>query len=296
MWRRVGGAISCAVWLLLACGRAEQGTPNADDSAGASTAGVTSASSGTGNSAGSAVSAGGAVAQAGNATSGGDAPNVGGRAEAGTAAGGGASAGGESSVGGAASCNGSYRACGCGCCVGLTPALTCVYPERGDDLAAIIAADLARRSDLQGCSAVGCSIGEEYVCCESPPPSAEQASYLASRLIGGIDRIVISKMTSDCSSLTLRQRGPSPPGRPEIPLETPPGWEFDRGTSMPCASSATRPLAIGALGTVSLRVLDDACVADVHLALFFSNEAAVVDAERFDVDALPIDLPVASCH
>ena len=65
---------------------------------------------------------------------------------------------------------------------------------------------------------------------------------------------------------------------------------------MPCVSSATRPFAIGALGTVSLRVLDGVCVVDAHLALFFGTDAHTVDVERFDVDALPIDLPVASCH
>jgi hypothetical protein len=171
-----------------------------------------------------------------------------------------------------------------------------VYPERGDDLAAIIAADVARKTDLQGCSAAGCSIGVDYVCCESPTPSAEQATYTTSRVIGGIDRIVISKMTSDCSSLTLRERAPSAPGTTNFPIKEPARWEFERGTRLACASSAARPPPIGALGTVSLRVLDGACVVDVHVALFFSDDAHAVEAERFDADALPIDLPVASCQ
>ena len=163
-------------------------------------------------------------------------------------------------------------------------------------MTAIIAADVAQRNDVESCAVAGCSVGVNHVCCESPAPSAEQATYTTSRVVADIDRIHISKMTSDCSSLTLRQRGPSPPGRVEFPLETPAFWEFERGTRLACISSAQRPLAIGAIGTVSLRVVGDACVIDVHLALFFATDAQTVDAERFDADALPIDLPVASCH
>jgi hypothetical protein len=278
--------------LLLACGKSEQGMPSSGESAGSSTGGVTSASGGTGNSAGSAVSTGGgAVAHAGNATTGGNVTSVGGQAQAGTTAG-----GGEASDGGAASCSGGYHACGCGCCGGQTSRLTCVYPELGDDLAAIIAADLGRKSDLQGCSAAGCSIGVDYVCCESPAPSVEQATYTTSLLIGGINRIDIHKMTADCSTLTLRQRAPGAPAQPGFPLETPAGWEMERATRLACPSSAVGPLAIGAVGNITLRVLDDACVADVHLALFFSSDAQTVDAERFDVDALAVDLPAANCH
>jgi hypothetical protein len=260
MCRRVGAAISCAVWLLLACGKSERGTPRANDSAGESTAGVASASSGTGNSAD------------------------------------GEASGGEASGGSAASCSGSYRACGCGCCVGQVSPLTCVYPERGDDLAKLIAADIASKSDLRACSAAGCSVGEDYVCCESPPLSAEQASYLAERLIGGDERIVISKRASNCSWFTLRERGPSPPGRKTFAVETPAFWQFDRGATATCDASVPPPFAIGALGTVSLRELDNLCVADVHLALFFGTDAHTVDAERFDVDALSTDVPLASCH
>jgi hypothetical protein len=260
-----------------------------------------SASSGTGNSAGSAVSAGGAVAQAGNATNGGDAPNVGGRAEAGTAAGGEASAG-EASVdgGGAASCSDGYRACGCGCCGGQTPPVMCVYPELDDDLAKIIAADVARRNDLQGCAAAGCSVGVDYVCCESPAPSAEQATYTTSVFIGDISRLSIDKMSvpsgTDCSTLTLRQDVPGDPAVSGFALETPAGWEIERATRLGCISSAARPRAIGGIGKLSLRVVGNACVADVHLTLFFGDAAQGVDAERFDADALPINVSVAECH
>jgi len=297
MWRRVGGTISCAACLLLACGKSEQGTPGAGDSAGSSTSGATSTSSGTGNSAGAAVSAGGAIAQGGSAATGGKVSNGGGQAEAGTtAAGGEASDGGATSEGGAASCSGSYRACGCGCCAGQTSPPTCVYPELGDDLAALIAADEALKHDLQTCISAGCSRGVDYVCCESPAPSAEEATYTASLLIGAIDRIRIDKMTTDCSALTLRQATPGTPVQPGFRLETPAGWEMQQATRLPCISSAIGPSAIGAIGKLSLRVLGNTCVVDVHLALFFGDAANGVDAERFDADALPLDLPVAQCH
>lgn len=59
----------------------------------------------------------------------------------------------------------SYIACGCGCCGGVTPSKQCLYHEKGDDLAKIIAADRAA-SKRPSCANVGCSRGTEYVYCD----------------------------------------------------------------------------------------------------------------------------------
>ena len=323
MWHRVGGAISCAVCLLLSCGKSERGAPTADGgSAGTDTGGVSTSGSGAGTGgAGSEVAMGGRPASGGNATSlggsaaaiggnatssggsvaatGGNATSLGGNAAAsgGLAAGGAPETGGESGGGGAPSCNGTYHACGCGCCAGQDTTVRCVYPVLGQSLSSIIAADMAVSHDAAACASAGCSKSVDYVCCESPAHSAEQATYMTSLVIGDIGRIHIDKTAApDCSRLTLRQHLPSDPAQPVFPAEMPAGWEIEYGLRSPCSSSMTRPRAIGAIGGVSLRVLGNACVVDVHLTLFFGDAENGVDAERFDADAMPIGLALVECH
>lgn len=99
-------------------------------------------------------------------------------------------------------------------------------------------------------------------------------------------------MTSYCSWIMLVQ--PPSPG-PDLPLETPAGWSLERATRVSCISAAAGPQLIGASGKIALRMLDNACVADIHVTLFFHGEQDV-DAERFDIDGLHIDLPVNECH
>lgn len=296
---RVGTAVSCAVCLLLACGKSEHAAPNVD-AAGSSTGGV-AVSGNNGDAAGSSVSAGGtSVTSGGRAGSSGSANNLGGEPTEGgaPAAGGEAATGGEAAIGGEASCDGTFRACGCGCCGIASPAptTTCVYPDLGQSLSQIIAADLARRQDTVGCAAAGCSSGIDYVCCEAPAPMPEQATYDTAVVIGDIGRLRVNKMAANCTTLTLQQVYPANPGPTGFSLETPVGWGIEQATSLPCSSSMTKPRAIGAVGKLSLRLLGNACVLDAHLALFFGDSTTGIEAERLDVDALPIDLPVAECH
>ena len=322
MWHRVGGAISCAVCLLLGCGKTEGGKPAADgDSAGTDTGGVSTSSGGAGaGGTSSEVARGGRPASGGNATSwggsaaatGGNGTSLGGSAAATggnstTSGGNGGASGGLSGAGapetggepggGAPSCSGTYHACGCGCCGGQDTTIRCVYPALGQNLSSIIAADMAISHDAAGCASAGCSKSVDYVCCQSPAPSAEQATYVTSLVIGDIGRIHIDKTAApDCSRLTLRQHLPTDPAQPVFPAEMPTGWEIEYGLRSPCSSSMTRPRAIGAIGGVSLRVLGNACVVDVHLALFFGDPENGVDAERFDADAMPIGLALVECH
>ncbi|HEX2871587.1 MAG TPA: hypothetical protein VHP33_10030 [Polyangiaceae bacterium] len=297
MWRRAGGAVACALCWLLACGKAERQPSDSDtDDAGSSTGGVASAGTANTNSGGKASAAAGA---AGTTASVGGAVTLGGRASAGNPSGGEAEAGmpatgGEPSAGGAPSCEGAYRACGCGCCAGQTAAITCAYPAKGDDLAAIIAADEeASQSPL--CAAAGCSAGLDYVCCEAPPPVADQALYVATVTIGGVNRLELRKEMGVCTNLVLVQPSVAPT---DLPLETPATWTPDlaRSRHLPCSASSLGPKAIGAIGKLGLRVLGNACVLDAHLTLFFANVVQDVQAERFDVDALPLNLSLAECH
>ena len=297
MWCRVGGAISCALGLLLACGKSEHAAPNVDD-AGSSTGGGP-VSGNDGGASGSAVSAGGTPVTSGGRAAAGSANNLGGEpTRAGAPATGGEPAAGGESAGGAASCDGTFRACGCGCCGPSSPSstTTCVYPELGQSLSPIIAADLARSHDAVHCAAAGCSIGIDYVCCEAPAPMPEQATYDAAVVIGDINRLRVNKMGADCSTLTLREVAPADPVAPGFPAEMPEGWGIEQATRLPCSSSMTKPRAIGAIGKLSLRVLGNACVVDAHLTLFFGDAMNGIEAERFDVDALPVGVPVAQCQ
>lgn len=295
MWRRAGGAVACALFWLLACGKAERdpSDSNADvagsSSGGAASAGTAASSAGQ---AGTAVSAGGSVGLGGSPASAGRA--AGGQASGGEAEAGAPAKGGEPSAGGAPSCEGAYRACGCGCCAGQAASVACVYPARGDDLESIVADDKqASQSPL--CAAAGCSTGVDYVCCEAPPPAAAPALYVATVAIGGVNRLELRKELGLCTNLVLVQPVAAPA---DLPLETPAGWTPDlaRSRHLPCSASSLGPKAIGAIGKLGLRVLDNACVLDAHLTLFFANVAQDVQTERFDVDALPLNLALAECH
>jgi hypothetical protein len=135
----------------------------------------------------------------------------------------------------------------------------------------------------------------DYVCCEAPPPTAEQAQYTATAIIGGLNRFELQKQTGICTNLVLVQPATAVV---DLPLQTPEGWtpELARSRHLPCSASSLGPKAIGAIGKLGLRVLGNACVLDAHLTLFFAANVQDVQAERFDVDALPINLPVGECH
>jgi len=202
------------------------------------------------------------------------------------------------SAAGAPGCSGYYHACGCGCCGGgsASPA-ACVYSDLGQDLSAIVAEDVARQQDTQGCASVGCSLGRDYFCCATPPATNDGATYQTSRYIGGIDRIRLHKMATACTTFELQQTVPTNPVDPNaFPVQVPASWKLESVTSLPCTSSAIGPRAIGAIGKFSLRVLEEACVVDAHLSAFFTNDERELNTVRFDADAVPIDLPVSQCQ
>jgi hypothetical protein len=202
------------------------------------------------------------------------------------------------SAAGAPNCSGYYQACGCGCCGGgsASPG-TCVYSDLGQDLSAIVAEDVARKQDTQGCASAGCSLGRDYFCCAAPPAVNDGATYQTSRYIGGVDRIRLHKMATACTTFELQQTFPANPVDPnEFPVEVPARWKLESVTSLPCTSSAIGARAIGAIGKFSLRVLEERCVVDAHLSAFFTNDERELNTVRFDVDAVPIDLPVSQCQ
>lgn len=288
MWHRVWGPASCLALLSFACGKSER-TPNDNLDSGGSTAGGLAragADTGGGTGGGAPLSAGGqGLTSSGGTATGGAVSGLGGEgsepAEAGAPA-----------AGAASDCE-YYQACGCGCCGGQTPQAKCVYPDLGQDLNSIIADDVARRQDLTGCANVGCSVGQAYFCCEAPPPSNDGASYETSVFIGGYDRIRLHKQGAvDCSTFTLIDPKVV---NPDFPVETPGNWGVEQITRLPCSSSMIGPRAIGALGTFSLRVSGDACVVDAHLTAFFGDAVQGVEAERFDAEGVPVDVPLGSC-
>ncbi len=262
--------------------------------AGANTAGGSGSAGGPVSTGGVSVSVGGAQAVGGTPTMGGQTVTVGGASpdpgdggEAGALA-----------AGGAPACDGSYHACGCGCCAGQASVASCVYPDLGQNLDKVAADDAARKADVAGCSAAGCSVGKDYVCCAAPPPSNDGASYETSLFIGGINRVHLSKMLlpKECSSFVLQQAPPTTPADPQaFPVKLPAGWKIESIRSLPCSSSAIGPNAIGAIGDFSLHVVNGACVVTAHLAAFFNNAQLGLQTVRFDADAVPIDISVGEC-
>ena len=258
--------------------------------AAASTAGKQGASGGaSGSSGGAPGSAGGAPGSAGGAPFGGTEDTRGGAPSTADA---GASTGGD--AGPPRGCNSRYLACGCGCCVGPTPLQRCVYQEVGPKtLDEIAGDDMALRNDSAGCAAAGCSLGIDYFACCEPPAQPEVATYEASAYIGDYDRLRLDKRGAvNCSAFALVR---PKLGGEELPVELPTSWGIDQITRLPCISSTIGPRAIGAMGKLSLRVSDDACVVDAHLTAFFANAHGGVDAERFDAEGIPVNLSVAFC-
>ena len=304
--------MACVAFLAFACGKSEPGIGEGNghddgglgsatagsgsmtDSAGSTVGGAGSSSGGStaAGASGASVSTAGAPISAGGAQAlGGASSALGGKPSESEQAG-------APSAAGAPSCGGYYQACGCGCCGGVSASRgTCVYADLGQDLSAIIAEDLAMKHDIQSCAAIGCSLGRDYFCCAAPPATTDGATYQTSRYIGGVDRIRLHKMAVDCSTFVLQQTFPANPVEPNpFPVEVPAGWKLESVTSLACTSSAIGPSAIGAIGKFSLRVLDETCVVDAHLAAFFSNDKRELNTVRFDADALPIDLPISQCQ
>lgn len=292
--------------LAFSCGKSERSPQDEPNGAGAPMGAVASQSAGTAGAAAAATAGsthhGGGGSPSGNGEDAAVGGSLIGRGGAPAAAGEAAIAGeaatageaGALGAGGVSSCEGLYHACGCGCCPGQTATTTCLYPALGQDIFTIIAADQAKAQDTVACANAACMTRQDYICCEAPPPSDDGASYETSVFIGGYDRIRLFKHGAvDCSTFTLVD---GPPGGTEFPVETPGNWAIEQITRLPCSSSAIGPKAFGAIGKFSLRVSGDACVVDAHLAAFFGDAMQGVEAERFDADGVPVDIPVAQCH
>lgn len=296
MWYRTWGAACSMLLLAFACGKTEAGAGHddggADSSAGSTAGGARSTSGGTaagGTSGASIGTAGNPVTMGGRGALGGASSAFGGEPSEPELAG-------AAPAAGAPGCNDYFAACGCGCCAGVAPQATCVYTDLGQDLSTIAVEDAAKGRD-GNCAAAGCSVEYDYFCCTAGPASNDGASYDAHRIIGDVDRIQLHKSaTATCSTLMLQQTFPANPADPNaFPVQAPAGWKLESVMSLPCTSSAIGPRAIGAIGKLSLRVLNDTCVIDAHLSAFFTNERRELATVRFDADGVPIDISVDQC-
>jgi hypothetical protein len=303
-------------WTALSCARSKSGDAG-DTGAGRGSGGVET-SGGRAGEAGGPPDVGGAAGNSGAAGGGGATGHGGTAGQAGTAgegtAGERAGASGNGGFGGAGGAAGAqsgtggtddggagaagapdpgcsdYLACGCGCCVGTTPERTeCFYPELGQDLASIVAADTAAKSD-PACAGAGCSRGVRHLCCETPEdPGA--ATYAVTGYIGGVNRLNIKRTGADgrCTRLALMQPEES---MDNLELVLPEAWGTDYTMDYACvdensAAADSRRSAIGGLGTLEF-TSEAHCTFDVNLTLFFLSESGTVDAVRFAVSGLPV--------
>ena len=56
----------------------------------------------------------------------------------------------------------------------------------------------------------------------------------------------------------------------------------------PCGDAGTRTYAQGALGTLTFRRADGACVLDLHATLFAISDAGELSTARMDGDGIPM--------
>jgi len=292
---RVFGCALGALLLVVACGKSTR-SPGEELEPPEGIGGGTKAGNGSAgqkSEAGKPATGGGAPAS-GGASAGGGAPASGGSPVTSGAAGllgvaGSDEGGAGASDGGAtsSSCDGTYLACGCGCCLQTVQA--CYYPELGESRAAVEMADQATAVNLEQCTKAGCTAGKYYQCCEALPPEPGRR-YGVTTAFGGLNHLTISKFTGFCSSLALAQ--PLTKSQ-DFPLQLPEGWDIQQLQRSPC-NTAERANAIGALGTVALRVDGEKCVVDAHFTAFFVEQNGV-EGERFDIDGYPLDMGLAFC-
>ena len=204
------------------------------------------------------------------------APSAGSSGDAGS----GGAAGAQSST-----CAGEYT-CRCECCGAEEATLHCYYPELGDDLAAVIAADDGKGTS-PSCARDSCAAPRRIVCCDRSDADGS-GSYRASFVIGGLDRIILHRESSDsirCTRIELVR-----PGGQETRLELPEGWSLGTVQDYACAdesnaAASSRRWPIGALGFARFGA---GCALDLDLTLFFPAEGGGVDAVRFESQALPV--------
>ena len=198
-------------------------------------------------------------------------------------------------------CSGSYMACGCGCCGGTAAVPTCYYPGAGDSLSTIMANDQTA-SHSSSCATVGCSQGQQYLCCTAAAQeSSIAAQYSATYMVSDLqDRITLTKTGTNGTCATFSIGTPVPAGSTtKFPVTTPSQWNvsgYPAGGT--CSDGGTGNRAIGALGSVTLVPSGSTCTLTAHMTLFFAVDASSpVTTIRIDTDALPIagGLPKLYC-
>jgi hypothetical protein len=236
---------------------------------------------------GSAV--GGAV-NAGAASSGAPSGGGGGTSSAGSSGGdrvSGASGSAGQSEGGAGNapaveCDGSYRECGCGCCVTdppFPPAYSsCYYPDLGATVEAIKAADEAAAMS-PSCANEGCVNGLERVCCIAPVEVAP-AVYEATGYSGALDQMSITRTDDDrCTRANFAI--PSSISQ-DFPLELPTNWGLEYAAD--CGGRTGMHRTIGAMGSLVF-TNSDPCTASFDFTVFLSSETGEIEAVRFQSEA-----------
>ena len=292
-----GGAGSGGGGRMASTGGASAGTPNGGGNAGRSGHAGQGGSSNTAGVGGS-PTLGGAAGKAGSESTAGS--TVGGAGS--TAGASGSDAGGASGAGdpGGAGMSGApgedcgeFVECGCGCCGGSEPSNTlCYYPERGDTLEALRAADeMAAMSP--SCPNAGCALGTRRVCCEASTDDGA-GTYSASGYSGGLDHLNIFREgpPGHCTALEL-----SAPSGTEHPfaIDLPQPWRVMAAIDGPCGmdgspSGTVRP-AIGGIGSVMF--VDGQCTLAVDATLFFLTDGGAVEAVRLLAANLPAEGPLA---
>ena len=252
-------------------GGVQGGTSGGVMSGGHATAGVTS---------------GGTVA-AGRSSSGGTLLASGGDGAGGSAA------GGHGGQGGSAACEGQYLACGCGCCgSGVDSPVRCYYPDLGETLATVRAADEAARASTN-CALVGCSLGVLYTCCagQAAEPGGS-ATYSAETYIGGYNRIWVTQSRSDGQCITLGLVQPGDSGPEGYRIELPDAWGVLGLTVSTCEVRPETESGIGGYGKVEFVSSQGRCLLRIHATLFYAAADGTL-AVRFDSD--DIQLRDGSC-
>ena len=191
----------------------------------------------------------------------------------------------------AGACTGAYDACGCGCCGGTSPSLTCYYPGAGDSLNAIVAADTAAGSS-PSCATAGCSSGKRYVCCaDAPPDTGGNAQYSAKYLAGGLDHISLNRNASDGSCATFSLVNPSSTTSTTFRITTPTKWSLETSSISggACGDGGAGLRAVGGLGSVTLSPSGTSCAMNVHVTLYFAvNSEGGLYTIRIDADNIAI--------
>jgi hypothetical protein len=188
---------------------------------------------------------------------------------------------------------------------GPTPALRCYYPEAGDDLDSLIAEDKAAAQN-PNCAQAGCSAGTRLTCCvRGAGDPSSTGTYAAQYVPTALDRITVTKQGTNghCSRFTIAAPTNSSISRLRTALDLPmtgeptASWGMESASDALCSMDAATPGAIGAIGSLKLRVQGSACVVDIHLTAFFERSGSIAGV-NFDADGVALNggLSVGQCH